>query len=153
VEQRKWARGRHQLEPQGGGFHGIKDCALFCAHPLSKTMAVSGSQAGQQIARTTAENQHDSKSSHLVPKMSAATVNRRVASSNLAQGSHSCGGLWFQLGSNDGPKNRQFLGLSGAGSTVCECVNSRMSRPNARFFLGSLLRDFGSLPNVLEVIS
>jgi hypothetical protein len=40
----------------------------------------------RQIGRMGMENQYDSKSSHLVTKMRAATVNRRVASSNLARG-------------------------------------------------------------------
>jgi hypothetical protein len=63
-----------------------KRCALFCAHPTSKTIAFGSNGAGQQILSTRAENQHHSKSSYLVGKASAATVNRRVASSNLARG-------------------------------------------------------------------
>ena len=131
MEQRKRARGRHQLEPQGGGFHGIKDCALFCAHPLSKTMAVSGSQAEQQIARTTAENQHDSKSSHLVPKMSAATVNRRVASSNLARGANILVSQWFELSKSirfpvEGTIQNQRFGLSAA--ILCGAIRSPKDR-------------------------
>ncbi len=63
-----------------------RDCAQFCAHPTSKTIADGGSRPGEQIARTDTENQHHSKSSHSVGKTSAATVNRRVASSNLARG-------------------------------------------------------------------
>src|SRR5580704_13938425 len=39
---------------------------------------------GVKITLTGSENQHDSKSSHSVGKTSAATVNRRVARSNLA---------------------------------------------------------------------
>ncbi len=34
--------------------------------------------------------------------------------------------IWFQLGSNEGPLNRRFFGISGAGSTVLRFVNSRM---------------------------
>lgn len=34
--------------------------------------------------------------------------------------------FWFQLGSNEGLKNQQFFGLSGADSTVLKFVNSRM---------------------------
>src|SRR6266699_4195015 len=34
--------------------------------------------------------------------------------------------IWFQLGSNEGPKNRRFFGISGADSTVLKFVNSRM---------------------------
>ena len=56
------------------------DCAQFCAHPRSKTMALGSNGTGRQIACIGAENQHDSKSSHWVGKASAATVNRRVAS-------------------------------------------------------------------------
>src|SRR6266478_10209843 len=33
--------------------------------------------------------------------------------------------IWFQLGSNEGPKNRRFVGISGADSTVLKFVNSR----------------------------
>jgi hypothetical protein len=33
---------------------------------------------------------------------------------------------WFQLGSNEGPLNRRFFGISGADSTVLKFVNSRM---------------------------
>jgi len=63
-------------------------CASFCAHPTSKTVALGSNQAGQQIASTRAENERDSKSSHSVRKKSATTVNRRVASSNLARGAN-----------------------------------------------------------------
>jgi hypothetical protein len=57
-----------------------------CAHPPSKTVADGNSQAGKQIACTGPENQRDSKSSHSVVKMSAATVNRRVATNgNLSK--------------------------------------------------------------------
>jgi len=59
--------------------------AQFCAHPRSKTIALGSNGTGRQIACIGAENQHDSKSSHSVGKASAATVNRRVASSNLAR--------------------------------------------------------------------
>jgi anti-sigma B factor antagonist len=41
-----------------------------------------------QIARIRERNQHHSKPSWSVGKMSAATVNRRVASSNLARGAN-----------------------------------------------------------------
>jgi hypothetical protein len=34
--------------------------------------------------------------------------------------------IWFQLGSNEGPKNRRFLGISGADSTVLKFVNILM---------------------------
>ncbi len=34
--------------------------------------------------------------------------------------------IWFQLGSNEGPLNPCFLGISGADSTVLRFVNSRM---------------------------
>ena len=34
--------------------------------------------------------------------------------------------IWFQLGSNEGPLNRRFFGISGADSTVLMFVNSRM---------------------------
>jgi hypothetical protein len=34
--------------------------------------------------------------------------------------------LWFQLGSNEGPLNRRYFGISGADSTVLRSVNSRM---------------------------
>jgi hypothetical protein len=34
--------------------------------------------------------------------------------------------IWFQLGSNEGPLNRRFLGISGADSTALRFVNSRM---------------------------
>ena len=34
--------------------------------------------------------------------------------------------IWFQLGSNEGPLNRRFFGISGADSTVLRFVNSRM---------------------------
>src|SRR5438876_11180668 len=36
--------------------------------------------------------------------------------------------IWFQLGSNEGPLNRRFFGISGAGSTVLRFVNSRNDR-------------------------
>jgi hypothetical protein len=50
---------------------------------------VAGSKgAGEQSVPIGAENQHDSKSSHSGGEMSAATVNRRVASSNLARGAN-----------------------------------------------------------------
>jgi hypothetical protein len=62
-----------------------KNCAQFFAHPRSKTTADRSSQAGKQIASTGARNQHDSCPSHQVVRVSAATVNRRVASSNLAR--------------------------------------------------------------------
>jgi hypothetical protein len=58
----------------------------FCAHPRSKTIVDGRSLPGEQVASISKETQHHSKSSHLVPKTSAATVNRRVASSNLARG-------------------------------------------------------------------
>jgi hypothetical protein len=34
--------------------------------------------------------------------------------------------LWFQLGSNEGPLNRRFFGISGADSTDLRFVNNRM---------------------------
>ena len=34
--------------------------------------------------------------------------------------------FWFQLGSNEGPKNRHFFGISGADSTVLRFANGRM---------------------------
>ncbi len=34
--------------------------------------------------------------------------------------------IWFQFGSNEGPLNRRFFGISGADSTVLRFVNSRM---------------------------
>src|SRR5439155_22970389 len=36
--------------------------------------------------------------------------------------------IWFQLGSNEGPLNRRFFGISGADSTVLRFVNSRKDR-------------------------
>jgi hypothetical protein len=66
-----------------------EDCAPFCAPPASKSVALGSNGKGKQITRTSAENQHHSKLSHSVGKMYAATVNRRVASSNLARGAKS----------------------------------------------------------------
>jgi len=43
-------------------------------------------QSSEQIRRIGIEKQHNSNPSHSVGKASAATVNRRVASSNLARG-------------------------------------------------------------------
>ena len=39
-----------------------------------------------KLVATGAKNEHDSRRSHVVDKPDAATVNRRVASSNLARG-------------------------------------------------------------------
>jgi hypothetical protein len=64
-------------------------CAQFCAHPRSKTIAKGNSRTGERIACTSTENQQHSKLSHLVGIGGAATVNRRVASSNLARGAKS----------------------------------------------------------------
>ena len=61
-------------------------CAPFCAPSRRKTIANGSRGASIRIAATDAENQHHSESSHSVGKSSAATVNRRVASSNLARG-------------------------------------------------------------------
>jgi hypothetical protein len=58
-----------------------EDCAPFCAPPASKSVALGSNGKGKQITRTSAENQHHSKLSHSVGKMYAATVNRRVATS------------------------------------------------------------------------
>ena len=41
-------------------------CALFCAHPRSKTIAISSSSGGMQIPCIGAENQHNSKPSHSI---------------------------------------------------------------------------------------
>ena len=71
------------------GATGSRSCALFCALPASKTVALGSNGKGEQIAHSRAKNQRYSKPSHLVAKMSAATVNRRVASSNLARGANS----------------------------------------------------------------
>jgi hypothetical protein len=65
------------------------NCASFCAPSPSKTIALGRHWTGEQIERNKAENQHHSKSPHSVRKTSAATVNRRVASSNLARGANS----------------------------------------------------------------
>jgi hypothetical protein len=40
--------------------------------------------------------------------------------------------IWFQLGSNEGPLNRHFFGISGADSTILRFVNSRMLLYNLR---------------------
>ena len=64
----------------------LEDCALFCAHPTSKTVTLGSNGTEEQIGRIGDEYQHHNKSSHLVRVASAATVNRRVASSNLARG-------------------------------------------------------------------
>src|SRR5579872_85375 len=53
-------------------------CAQFCAHSVSKTMSDGSSRARKQIACIGAGIQHNSKSSHSVRMMTAATVNRRV---------------------------------------------------------------------------
>ena len=63
--------------------------ASFCAHPRSKTITLGSNGKGLEIAHTRAENQHDSEPSYSVVKASAATVNRRVASSSLARGAKS----------------------------------------------------------------
>ena len=62
-------------------------CFVPC--PASKPVALGSNGKGEQIAHSRAKNQRYSKPSHLVAKMSAATVNRRVASSNLARGAKS----------------------------------------------------------------
>jgi hypothetical protein len=66
----------------------LLDCALFCADPRSKTIALGSNGTGNEITCISAENQHHSKSSYWVGKANAATVNRRVASSNLARGAN-----------------------------------------------------------------
>jgi hypothetical protein len=74
------------------------NCAPFCAHPRSKTIALGSNGTGKRSARTSDKNQHHSKSSHLVREMSAATVNRRVASFEQANSSRpgvSFGVSWF----------------------------------------------------------
>jgi len=55
-------RPRHS---RGTVFRG-KNCALFCAHPLSKTVASGSREVGAGIAATGATIQHDSESSHSV---------------------------------------------------------------------------------------
>ena len=56
-----------------------KNCALFCAHPPSKTIADGSSRAGKRIARNGAKNQHDSKPSHSVLIVFGRSLNQRVA--------------------------------------------------------------------------
>jgi hypothetical protein len=65
----------------------ITGCAPFCAHPQLKTITNGRREASVRIASTGAENQHHSKQSHAIGDSCAATVNRRVASSNLARDS------------------------------------------------------------------
>src|SRR5579862_676191 len=74
--QKSWASNR------------MENCAPFCAHPRSKTVTTCGTRTGEGITHTVAQNQHHNEGSHSVVKPSAATVNRRVASSNLARGAN-----------------------------------------------------------------
>jgi hypothetical protein len=80
-------------QPVGDG----RTCAPFCAHPTSKAVALGSDRIGNRKPRNGAENQHDSKASYAVLEMNAATVNRRVASSNLARGAISLKHLSFFL--------------------------------------------------------
>jgi len=99
-------------------------CAQFCAHPISKSVTLGSNGAGEQIARNGAENQHDSKSSHSVGKTSAATVNRRVASSNLARGAN----LFLKLRTSLPPRIRWIR--STVGSSVGDCLGlNRLAIP------------------------
>src|SRR5713226_7443280 len=51
--------------------------------------------------------------------------------------------IWFQLGSNEGPLNRRFFGISGADSTVLQFVNSRNDR-KSKCPIWCRLREIGS---------
>src|ERR1700730_16786926 len=66
--------------------HAEEYCAPFCAPSQQKTIANGSDGASIRIATTPARNQRYSSWSQLGGKISAATVNRRVASSNLALG-------------------------------------------------------------------
>jgi hypothetical protein len=73
------------LSTMRGGCHKLDRCAPFCAHPRSKPVADGGSRAGEQIARTGAENQHESKPSHNVLIVLGRSLNQRVAGSSPAR--------------------------------------------------------------------
>ena len=61
------------------------DCALFCAPSPSKTIVKGSTRAVTKIVRASAKNQHHSKSSHSVRKMSAAIVNRKFATAQSTE--------------------------------------------------------------------
>jgi hypothetical protein len=82
---RQHPRGTTPNYPSGRSGAGNR-CAPFCAPPTSRTIALSDNWLVKQIARTSTENQCHSKPPHSVAILDAATVNRRVASSNLARG-------------------------------------------------------------------
>src|SRR2546430_14704877 len=59
-----------------------------------------------------------------ISRMKQETHLRRGTSQRLSP--RACKVIWFQHGSNEGPLNRRFFGISGADSTVLRFVNSRM---------------------------
>ena len=67
-----------------------KNCALFCAHPPSKTIADGSSRAGKRIARNGAKNQHDSKPSHSVLIVFGRSLNQPVAEFSFCTPSAPC---------------------------------------------------------------
>jgi hypothetical protein len=62
-----------------------KECAQFCAHPTSKTIANGSEEASMQIATTGAENQRGSKPSQSVLIVFGRSLNQRVAGSSPAR--------------------------------------------------------------------
>lgn len=73
------------MEPSVESREAKAQCALSCALPASKTIALGSYGTEKKTADTNSENQQDSKSSHSVLERSTATVNRRVIMSILAQ--------------------------------------------------------------------
>jgi hypothetical protein len=57
-------------------------CAQFCAYPTSKTIALSGSRGGMQVACTGAENEHNSKPSQSISILFGRSLNQRVGGSS-----------------------------------------------------------------------
>jgi hypothetical protein len=60
----------------------IVDCAQFCAHPQSKTIAFGNRGARVEIACIGAENQRDSETSHSVLIVFGRSLNQRVVGSS-----------------------------------------------------------------------
>ncbi len=65
-----------------GAFARLSDCAPFCAHPTSITIANDPNRVVERITCIDVKNQHDSNPSHSISLVFGRSLNQRVGGSS-----------------------------------------------------------------------
>ena len=110
------------------------NCAPFCAHSRYKTIANGRRGVSARMPPIYSENQYHSKLSHSVRKASAATVNRRVASSNLARGANLISAPHWIYAASSAVSSTAFCSPSSPSNVNPSPTRSHHSRLHASSF-------------------